>query len=499
MQDTSYDAIYARQSVDKADSISIESQIEFCRYETRGNPFRVYADKGYSGKNTDRPEFQRMLEDLRRGTIRRVICYKLDRCSRSILDFAALMEEFRKYGVEFVSCTEKFDTSGPMGRAMLNICIVFAQLERETIQQRVTDAYASRSRKGFYMGGRIPFGFRLADGAIEGKHTSIYKEEPSEAEILRLLFQRYAAPSASLGDVAASMAADGIRNPRRPDGKWIRSNLGKVLSNPIYVRADLSVYHYFKEKGVRICNDPQSFTGTNGCYLYKDPESGPYLVLAPHEGLICAKTWLQCRKKQGTSRKNTEKPLPPWYFLRGKLKCGTCGYALSITGTRKKNGKTYHYVQCSRSHGPDKSCKGIKGWKAEDLESLASDAIVNYLSAYFPGLHRICREKTAEQTALDIRVAQLQCEIDRSAEKILQSDNDILPYLNTHLQMLNRQKADLLRQFALLERTMEEDVISPDYPLLWNRLSPQEQYRVTDALLDHISVEGSLIRFFWKL
>ena len=79
-------AIYARQSVDRADSISIESQIEFCRYELKGEPYKVYADRGYSGKNTDRPAFGEMMHDMENGTIRRVVVYKLDRISRSILD-----------------------------------------------------------------------------------------------------------------------------------------------------------------------------------------------------------------------------------------------------------------------------------------------------------------------------------------------------------------------------------------------------------------------------
>ena len=138
------DVIYARQSVDRKDSISIESQIDFCKYELKGSSCRVFKDKGYSGKNTDRPEFQKLLEEIRKGKVRRVVVYKLDRISRSILDFANMMELFQEYDVEFVSSTEKFDTSTPMGRAMLNICIVFAQLERETIQKRVTDAYYSR-------------------------------------------------------------------------------------------------------------------------------------------------------------------------------------------------------------------------------------------------------------------------------------------------------------------------------------------------------------------
>ena len=129
------DVIYARQSVDRKDSISIESQIDFCKYELKGGSCRVFKDKGYSGKNTDRPEFQKLLGEIRKGKVRRVVVYKLDRISRSILDFANMMELFQEYDVEFVSSTEKFDTSTPMGRAMLNICIVFAQLEREALHE----------------------------------------------------------------------------------------------------------------------------------------------------------------------------------------------------------------------------------------------------------------------------------------------------------------------------------------------------------------------------
>ena len=162
-----YDALYSRQSVERVDSISIESQLEYCKYETRGNPYKEYIDRGYSGKNTNRPAFEEMLEDIKQGKISRVIVYKLDRISRSILDFANMMDIFQKYNVEFVSSTERFDTSTPIGRAMLNICIVFAQLERETIQKRVTDAYYSRCKRGFYMGGRIPYGFAKTETMIE--------------------------------------------------------------------------------------------------------------------------------------------------------------------------------------------------------------------------------------------------------------------------------------------------------------------------------------------
>ena len=94
------DLIYARQSVDKEDSISIESQIELCLREVGNRPHRVFRDKGYSGKNTERPDFQDMMAEVRRGGVSRIIVYRLDRISRSVLDFANVISELQKYGVE---------------------------------------------------------------------------------------------------------------------------------------------------------------------------------------------------------------------------------------------------------------------------------------------------------------------------------------------------------------------------------------------------------------
>lgn len=123
-------AIYARQSVDKKDSISIETQIQLCREELEPEaPLRVYQDRGYSGSNTNRPGLRQLLEDVRRREIQRVAVYKLDRISRSLMDFARLVELFREYGVAFQSTQERFDTATPMGNAMLSIAMVFAQLE----------------------------------------------------------------------------------------------------------------------------------------------------------------------------------------------------------------------------------------------------------------------------------------------------------------------------------------------------------------------------------
>lgn len=498
MVEYGYDAIYARQSIDKADSVSVESQIEFCIFETRGNPYQIFADRGYSGKNTDRPEFQRMLYQLRSGKIRRVICYKLDRCSRSILDFAAFIEELQKYSVEFVSCTEKFDTATPIGRAMLNICIVFAQLERETIQQRVTDAYYSRSKKGFYMGGRIPFGFRLAPYHIDGKHTARYEPDEAEIKVLRILFERYAQKNASLGSVAASMENDRLQNPRRPDGKWIRSNIGKLLSNPIYVKADIRIYQYYKSKGVNICNDLQSFIGTNGCYLYKDKDAQQYLVLAPHEGLIESDLWLQCRNKKMPNRKRT-KGNSCRSFLSGKLKCGNCGKSLVITSSGKNRDRPYHYIVCPHSHGADRICSGVHGWKLEELEQIITEQLIMFLYERFPLLSNPAPIKKAKQPTLDISIAQIQREIEEIAAKAVTAADELFIYLNAHARDLESKKKELIMQCKKQVSSSQKYQIKPDYQNKWEYLTPEDKREILDAVISHITVSDAKAMINWRI
>ncbi len=312
------DAIYGRQSVDRKDSISIESQIEFCKYELRGGNFRKYTDKGYSGKNTDRPKFQEMMADIRRGLIKRVVVYKLDRISRSILDFATMMETFQEYNVEFVSSTEKFDTSTPMGRAMLNICIVFAQLERETIQKRVTDAYYSRCQHGFHMSGAAPYGFQLEPTTIEGIRTKMMKPDPETADIAKLMFEMYSQPATSFGDIARYFADEGILIYGK---EMKRGFISQLLRNPIYAQADLDMYEFFKSQGTVVVNEATDFAGTNGCYLYQGRDvqerknkhlKDQILVLAPSEGLYrlihgCAagrSSWRTRRSKAGASKEH---------------------------------------------------------------------------------------------------------------------------------------------------------------------------------------------------
>lgn len=500
------DAIYARQSVDRIDSISIESQIEYCRYETRGAPYRVYKDKGYSGKNTDRPEFQKMLTAIRRGEIKRVICYKLDRCSRSILDFANMIDEFQRYGVEFVSCTEKFDTSSPMGRAMLNICIVFAQLERETIQQRVTDAYHARSHRGFYMGGRIPYAFKLEPYLLQGKKTSRYAICPHEADILYQIYVQYADPQTSIGDLIHYLNEHGLKNSRTEDGNWSKSYLTSIIKNPIYVKADIEIYLFFKDQGANILNDPKDFIGTNGCYLFTENTEkrkelsleGHSLVIAPHQGFIPSDLWLKCRRKC-INNKQVAKPIKAKNtWLAGKIKCPHCGYALVI-----KKWKHNRYYMCSRHLGNKADCDGVGGLKAEDIEMVVLEAVSEKITALGNLSAQMMHYDIPRIRELKIKIAQFQKAMDAYLSQITDPNSAVADHLHAEVAELDEKKQSWEAELEKLEdrlRSMQQEVPEiTDCMTLWGKLSNKDKITVIDALIVSIRASKEAVSIQWKL
>jgi site-specific DNA recombinase len=142
-----------------------------------------YDDGGYSGGSTDRPDLQKLLDDIRARKIDVIVVYKVDRLTRSLADFAKLVELFDAHGVSFVSVTQQFNTTTSMGRLTLNVLLSFAQFEREVTSERIRDKIAASKRKGLWVGGTLPFGYEMKEGKI-----AIVEDE---AELVRLIFRRY--------------------------------------------------------------------------------------------------------------------------------------------------------------------------------------------------------------------------------------------------------------------------------------------------------------------
>jgi site-specific DNA recombinase len=190
-----YCAIYTRKSTTEgldqdftsldAQRESAESYINSQKHEGWVALQGQYDDGGFTGANIDRPALQKLLSDIKAGGINCVVVYKVDRLSRSLMDFAHLLEFFDKYNVTFVSVTQAFNTNTSMGRLTLNILLSFAQFEREIISERTKDKMAAARKKGQWLGGRPPFGY---DVEKDGKKLLINQDE---ANIVREIFKLY--------------------------------------------------------------------------------------------------------------------------------------------------------------------------------------------------------------------------------------------------------------------------------------------------------------------
>ena len=498
------DAIYTRQSVDRVDSISVESQVEFCKREVVGEDIKVYTDKGYSGKNTDRPAFQEMMADITAGKIRRVIVYRLDRISRSVLDFASVIDVFQKHGVDFVSTMEKFDTGTPIGKAMLMIVMIFAQLERETIQQRVIDAYSSRSKRGFYMGGKVPYGFRLKETVIDGIRTKMYEPVPEETEIIEQIFSMYAQPQTSFGDIVRWLDEKQIK--KRNGEPFSRSRIRDLVVNPVYVRADYRLYEFYKAQGTIIENRPEDFIGTNGAYLYSGNEGkrktvslqGHTLVLAPHEGLIPSDIWIKCRSKC-LSNTRVAKPIKAKAtWLAGKVKCAHCGYALSAKVYHCKTKADNRYYLCNNKYNTGECNFG--SLDADLVDEIVFEEMRKKL-AEFNTLTKQKQESCDLQTIkLKTRMEAIDQEIGSLLDKIPLANGAVMEYINNRVAVLDAEKKELYAEIVRLTEgsgySLEEIT---GYMENWEKISMSDKLTVVDSLIESIYASQERIKINWKI
>ena len=237
-------AIYTRKSTEDGlgqDFNSLDAQHEACtayvasqRHEGwRVNPDR-YDDGGISGGTLDRPGLQRLLTAIDAGKVTMVVVYKIDRLTRSLADFAKLVERFDAAGCSFVSVTQSFNTSTSMGRLTLNVLLSFAQFEREVTAERIRDKIAASKKRGIWMGGAVPLGYRAADRRLV--------VDPEEAALVRRIFERYLALG-SVRRLKAELLSAGLRTPVRAyrsgrqsgGAAFSRGKLYAMLSNPLYV------------------------------------------------------------------------------------------------------------------------------------------------------------------------------------------------------------------------------------------------------------------------
>ena len=484
-------AVYARQSVEKQNSISIESQIEFCK-KVAGQELQVYLDRGYSGKNTHRPDFRRLLTDIREGKIEKLYVYRLDRFSRSVADFGKLWEILRAHQVEFVSINENFDTSTPMGRAMLHIIMVFAQLERETTAERVKDNYYRRASLGSWPGGPAPYGFMIGRCMNEqGQAAPTLIVDPEKSEIVRRAFEAYAEEGASLSSVAKMLNREHVPGPKR--STWDNVSLSRLLHTPCYVQADEQVRLHFQALGANLCSPREDFDGVHGVLTVgkRDRNLRKYTDVREHSvsvlnspGFIPSALWLHCQDKlqRNTQIGNNGKGTHTW--LSGLLKCASCGYAMKVA--YKDSGK--RYLQCSGRYNLTKCDALIRA----DLDTLEAET-----SGQIQALLDEVPEELVEEQQGDNYSAQLD-EIDRRADRLIdafaESPDLSSAYLQRALTRLEEERQELLEA-----RKRDGKRLSLPEKLVFVNLGFEEKKVVAAQFIRRIEVGDNSAEIIWKV
>jgi len=326
-------AIYTRVSTDnqaEKEFSSCEAQEQkiksFIASQNDWQVFKVYSDAGYSGATTDRPALQLLLSDLKKEKIDIVFVYKIDRLTRSPKDFYQLIEFFEQAKIDFISITERFDTSTPVGRLLRNIMLTFSQFERELTSERTKDKMLERAKRGLANGGLTPYGYRR-----ENKKLIPY---PEEVEEIKSIFDTYL-ETGSLSEVYQMAKDQQIKNKRGKN--FSKTTLSHILRNVVYI----------------------------GKVRFNDE-----IYQGEHEPIISEEIFTLAQKIHKNKRKNFR--VYKNFLFGGLIKCEKCGSKMTPSFTNKKSEnklKRYYYYRCTSTLGHDWQICPVKQVSAERLEN----------------------------------------------------------------------------------------------------------------------------------
>lgn len=310
-----YIRVSTRYQVDK-DSLVVQRRelIAYAEMVLGITDYVIFEDPGYSAKNTDRPDYQRMMDRLRTGEFTHLLVWKIDRISRNLLDFASMYQELKDLGIAFVSKNEQFDTSNAVGEAMLKIILVFAELERNMTSERVTAVMLSRANNGQWNGGRVPYGYRY------DKEEKLFSLDPEESRVYNKICDTYEQYQSVLY-VVRHLNDLGVRT--RSGKEWTTTGVHKILTNPFYT-GDY-IYNVHKDGRGMDKRDSDEWVKIENHHV-------PSIS---HERFDRIQFVLKRNKRGGVPDGETyiKKNI---HIFAGLLRCGKCGSNMSATLDRRR-------------------------------------------------------------------------------------------------------------------------------------------------------------------
>ncbi len=388
--------------------------------------YEIFEDAGYSGKNTDRPAFQEMMQRTRKGEFSHILVWKIDRISRNLLDFAEMYEELQELRVTFVSKNEQFDTSTAIGEAMLKIILVFAELERNMTSERVTAAMISRANNGQWNGGRVPFGY---DYDPEKKEFSIREDEEKICQLLKKDYLE----SKSLTHTARFLNESGYKT--RAEAEWSPTAVWIIASSPFYA----GIYRYNRYKGVehRVENPEEEWVLV--------PDHHPAIfTLEEHEAM------LQLLKK---NLRSFENPIgrphgtDNIHLFSGIVYCGKCGSKMTSTpGRLHADGYRTSIYSCPKR----RKTKDCDNPSVNDL--IIGEFVINYILNMLNAKSGFSKIRNPEALEKKLLFGSTFAEVDHVEEN----------GLNEFYNLLSRYGSDDSYTFAIRKPRKKRAAVDPE-------------------------------------
>jgi site-specific DNA recombinase len=480
-------AIYTRVSTlgqAEGDFTSLDNQREMAEAYIRSQASKGwialetrYDDAGYSGGTMERPALERLLQDAQAGLLDCIVVAKIDRLSRSLLDFARIVDVFDRHGVGFVSVTQQFDTSNSMGKLTLNILFSFAQFEREMIAERTREKMVAARRKGKWTGGVPPLGYDSVDGKLVVNHD--------EAVRVRAIFDLYlkyrslAATVTEMNNRGWMTKAWTTKRGRHRNGKpFQKASLRRFLTNPIHIG--------------KLSHQDQIYDGE-------------------HEGIADPKVWEEVQKLLKKNGTNGGREVRNRYgaLLKGILRCVPCDSAMSHTFI-KSNGRRYRYYVCGKAQRMGWANCPTKSLPAEEIEKLVYERIraIGSDPALVEETIRAARKQITDQTAQlesDIRILQQRLgRLQKENQKLLESISkggsiatkaaERLDQVAQEIEIARSRLSELRRQHSTLQTqkidTADLTTAVGQFDPVWDVLLPRERVRIVRLLIQQVDFDG---------
>lgn len=461
-------AIYTRvsSSMQAEDGFSLDAQMNrlkaYCESQ-EWDIVGIYTDEGLSAKNTERPELQRMLRDIKSGYVNVVLVYKLDRLTRSVIDLHELLQIFDQYRVGFKSATEVFDTTTAMGRLFITIISGLAQWERENLAERTKMGQIEMTRQGRWSGGKAPFGYNYVDGQLV--------IDEIQAAVVRKIFDYY------VSGIGSRKLLQWLNNPEHPQPapreRWTLNALRYLLLNPIYtghVR-----YGYRDITGHR--------------------QGDEMVVKGNHEAIISEEIFQRALQIRKSRRKLPPRSGTGTYAFTGLLRCSLCGSAMygsvKYRTTKSSSPARRYYVCGERLHSGLCNMPYLP-------EQYLEDSLLLYLNQYVNKLESKPISKPDSNDKKRIKIENELTKLNQRRNRFMDgfADGNITSIeLRQQLDRINEQEAILRTELdSLNDNSAEIDAefvkgILQDFRSTWEIAETEQRRELLRMIVGEIIVE----------